>query len=716
MFQMTNPNPFITPNSDYKRNLDITTNYINSHAKYLSAQTGDPYEQCLEFVKKQSFKGGQFELKNPATLVICKDSKGDRSKVETSLLGFINRVNKQNLTLSPSLTAYLPETAIVSSHSEYIAEGVRNRALTKGEQLRLEGLATPQSIALAKIKKGEQENYKLNNNSYSGAALSEATILFNKSTHPTLTSTCRVATSLSNSNNEKFIMGNRHYYSTEITKANILSICNLTDLDLLTEAMETYDLYWPTPEDMKDVIHYSSKNYIHDKYFTAQILNLAKGLSPIERAAVVYVGDLYHLYQYNKDFVKDMLLGLAKLGDPNDTITAEEFNALDGDTKLLANFICHEQTKGRNHERLQQEEPEVFNYIYGTAKNIIQVLDKYRLLFKAVFMTPNVPHSINAFPSMYRKAVPVSDTDSTMFTLQYWIESIYGEIVFKPETLRLSFALTFLISETVMHLLAIQSANMGVSEKRLRQLAMKNEYFFAMLSLTNRAKHYFASQDGIEGLMLLKARLEIKGVGLRNSKTPMEVREESIRLIKRIINTVKSGKQLAIGPILKNVANWERRIMKSISDGNPEFLLPGTVKDLSGYKNEDNATYAKHEFWKEVFAPSYGEINEPPYVYLSIRVTTDNKTRFKEWVDSLEDRALANRLIAWDNRNGNKGITVHHIPYTVAETHGVPKELAKVADTRTLTFQAMTAFYLILEALGCYFEDKQKIRLISDYY
>lgn len=713
---MSNVNPFILPVDHYERDLDFIPAYLEDHALYLSTMTGDPIEECLEYVKAQSRAEGEFALNNPKVLVLNKKDNGDKELMQTTLMGFTNRIAKQQLTLAPSLSSYYPENIVSSSHASYIEEGVENRAATRREQYRLEGLATVESIAAAKVKRGEQENYKLNNNSYSGATLSQATILYNRSTHPALTSTCRLATSLANSNNEKFIIGNRHYYNPEITKSNILSIANLTDLELLKDCMERYNLHWPTADELVDVVLYSSKSYFHGNYFTESIRKLANGLSPLQRAAVVYVSDLYHLYQYNKELVKNMLLKLSELGNIEDGYSKEQYGKLDEDIKLASDFMCFEYTKGRNHERLSKESPETLELIYATGKNIVKVLDEYRLLYQALFLTKNMPSSIHAFPTAYRKTVVLSDTDSTVFSLQYWIAEIFGRVVFTPEALRMSFGLTFLISETVMHLLALQSANMGVSKERLRQLAMKNEYFFAIMSLTNSSKHYFASQDGIEGLMLLKPRLEIKGRGLRGSKIPVEIARKSEVLIEDLINDIRAGRQIHLKAILSDIANTEREIINSIKTGKANYLLTGNVKRLNAYRSPDNPTYAKHTFWKEVFTPKYGEIPEPPYSFYKIKVITDNRTRWNEWLDTIDDVELVARLKLWESKAKGTGIAVHHIPFEVVENMGVPEVITRVADYRSAVFQTMEAFYLILEALGCYFIDKDVIRLVSDYY
>ncbi|MFO5689459.1 family B DNA polymerase, partial [Klebsiella pneumoniae] len=86
-------------------------------------------------------------------------------------------------------TVNFPETVGRSAHTIYIAEGVKNRKRVKGEQMQAEREAAAFLQAgdkensqikteLAQVRKGEQENFKINNNSYSGGTVSAATILY----------------------------------------------------------------------------------------------------------------------------------------------------------------------------------------------------------------------------------------------------------------------------------------------------------------------------------------------------------------------------------------------------------------------------------------------------------------------------------------------------------------------------------------------------------
>lgn len=727
MERFEKPNPFIKSVEDYSRDLNIIDASLNDNAKYLQLMTGKPFEMCLDFTKQNFRKGGKFELINPEVSILDRNPYGDRELKKITFMGFLNRVEKQRLGLAPSLTAYLPPDVRKSTHALYIAEGVANRKRVKKEQLKAEQEAAALRVngntkeadekeELAQNKKGEQENFKINNNAYSGGTVSQATILYNKSTHSSLTSTCRTATSYANANNEKFITGNRHYYNPEITKANLVSIINLSDLNKIEDAVNKFNLVYPTPENVVDMVSYSSNHYWHNKEYMNQIYQLAVGMTPVERAAVVYVGDLYHLHKYNKDTIRKFLLQLSSVGRPDQEISEEEYQTYDGDMDLLANFICFDTVKGRSKDSLRKEAPEVLKQIYATGRNIAETLNEYKVFIDAFFLTKCVPSSVHAFHSSYRRAAIVSDTDSTMFTMQNWVEEFYGKVVFTPEAKRLVFSLVFLVSEVVMHILAIQSANMGVAKDKLRLLAMKNEYYFALLALTTRSKHYFASKDALEGVMFNDPRMEIKGVGLRDSKVVKKINDRAKRMMKRILETVKKEEMVDVHSLLTEIADLEREIISSVLNGKAEYLTTGQTKHVDSYKSDKNATHQKGLIWKELFAPFYGEAGDPPYTHVKLSVNLKNKTAINNWIEGIENKDLAYKIKAWVERENKKSIGNFHIPSSVVEAGRIPDEITRIANIRTIISNTMGAFYLIMEVFGIFLLSKGNHRLISDFY
>ncbi|MBW6072698.1 family B DNA polymerase, partial [Pseudomonas aeruginosa] len=208
----------------------------------------------------------------------------------------------------------------------------------------------------------------------------------------------------------------------------------------------------------------------------------------------------------------------------------------------------------------------------------------------------------------------------------------------------------------------------------------------------------------------------VKGVGLRDSKVPPKINKTAKRMMDDIIKSIKAETPLDLPAMLKEVADLERDIIASVRSGKAEYLTTGKCKKIDAYKSEDNATYAKHTFWKEVCSPSFGEIEEPPYSFVKISVTVDNRTRFNEWVESIEDKGLAMRLKRWAMENKKTGITNFHVPMSVVENRGIPDEITRVADVRTIISNTMGVFYLIFESLGIFLIDKGNTRLISDFY
>lgn len=709
-------NPFLLPAEHYNRNFEIVRGIVEDNAKYIQLMTNDPYEDCYNYVRSALKPDGEFPIQNPKCLVLERNQYGDREEKVVSFLGFVNRVKQQNLLISPSMAVYVPETIAKSTHAEYIREGVANRKVYKDKQVECE---RNNLVEEAMVNKGIQENLKQNNNSYSGATVSSATALYYKSTHSSLTSTCRTATSYANASNEKFIRGNRHYYSAEVLKANLVSLINPqnTNFELLKQCMEHFQLHYPTPDELVEMVIYSANHYgIHESVIE-QVRHMFSNMTPLERSAVMYIGDLYHLYKHNKEFVITFLKRLAEKGELSEAVDKDTFKSYGGDIGILANFICFDEVQGRSPDKLREESPHVFDLIYATGHHAIKTLNEYKLLFDALWLTNNVPSSIHAFPSCYRRAALVSDTDSTMFTLQYWVEQAFGKVVFTPEARRISFGLIFLVSEVVMHILAIQSANMGVSKEKLRILAMKNEYFFEVLALTNRSKHYFASQDALEGVMFKEARLERKGVGLRDSKVPQVINKKAEKLMLKIINCIKNEELLDMKETLKEIADQEREIIQTIYDGKATYLTSGQVKNPSAYKTEEeNATYKKHLHWNEVFGPAYGMADEPPYSFVKLSMSLNNKTAIEKWLETIEDKHLVQRIKIWIMREGITSINTMHIPRSIVEAYGIPKDLTRAADVRSTVFNTMGAFYLIMESLNIYMTDKNNLKLFSDFY
>src|SRR5690606_29503284 len=124
---------------------------------------------------------------------------------------------------------------------------------------------------------------------------------------------------------------------------------------------------------------------------------------------------------------------------------------------------------------------------------------KYKTLIKALWVTDNMPQSIAVFPSIIRRVAVISDTDSTIFTVESWVTWFTNSWEDTPKANAVAAAVVYISSQSVIHLLAMMSANLGIETKNIHKLQMKNEYMFPVFVTTSRAKHYFAYQSAKEG-------------------------------------------------------------------------------------------------------------------------------------------------------------------------------------------------------------------------
>lgn len=707
-------NPFVLPAEQYKRDINVLGHYQRDAALYVSKMTGRPVEECLEFVKRSVGPGGQFEFKDPDILFLERGENGDRFKKTGKLSEYLGDAVKNQRLIAPTLTTYTNPKVNQSLLVDYIDGNVKARGVLKKAMFSAKMAGDELKETIYKIG---QTNKKLSNNSISGAHVSASTPLYNKTAHSTLTSNCRSTSGYGNANNEKFLCGNRHYWNPDIVRNNIISIINNSDYLAMAQAMKRWGIRYPSVEDTMACIEYSTRLYWHSTEQTNRLRALVETLTEPERAAFVYTGDLYHLRKFNDGVVRAFIGRLSSRveaihPDPKSVMddTIEEYHQ-------LATQICSREMKGKTIRDVASTP--VYGVLGSTVANIRDTILDYGDLIRAFWVTPNVPASVAYFPDSIRHAAVTSDTDSTIFTVQDWVEWQTGAITFDEQANAVAATMIFLAAQGIIHVLARMSANFGIEQKRLHQIAMKNEFKFDVFVPTQVAKHYFALIGCQEGNLFKEYEKEIKGVHLKSSNAPKAILKQATKMMEDIMNAVIQGEKLSISAILKQVADIERGVVESVRSGNPEYFRRGQIKISESYtKSAEESPYSHYLMWKEVFAPKYGDIQEPPYSCLKFSTELDSPTKTKLWLAQMEDRELAGRMEAWllKYKGGVGSMTTFQLPEQVLTATGVPKEIMEVVGVRKIVLDTTTIFYIILETLGYYCLNDRMSRLCMDVY
>lgn len=699
---------------EYGRDLNILSAYKRDAVKYLQVRTGKSTEECLAYVERTTGPGGKHEVTDPEVFCLSKNKYGDREELVIPFSKYLEDVVARRAIISPTMAVYLNPNEKRSILSKYISKNIKRRGEVKREAHAAEMAGrTAESIE----KNILQTTFKLKNNALSGAHSSPYTTVYLKSAHSTLTSTCRSATGYGNANNEKFLYGNRHYWSPDVVKSNIISIVNNTDYDKLSAVMVKYDIKEPTPEETLACITYSTDLYWRNKKQVEDIKMLVSGLTGLERAAFVYTGDLYHLRILNDRLVRDFIDKLSTKA----TVPVEDpdyyIKAMDADLYAFVSLLCADELGGSSLSAIKESNPHGYSIVGATAKWVVSVLDEYRDMIQALWVTPNVPSSVAALPSSIRRGAITSDTDSTIFTVQDWTRWFVGKVDFSEKSLAVAHTTVYLASQTIIHVLANMTSNMGVVPEQLHQLAMKNEYSFPVFGLTSRSKHYFAYVSAKEGNVLPKMGVDVKGVALKSSNCPPHVMAQVKKLITDTMDMVMEGNGISIIEIMNRVATIELDIIKSINEGGYEYLTTKQLRSHESYKaGMNSAQHQSYLMWNEVFGEAYGTTPPPPYFGVQVSIDADSPTKLRAWLARMPNQDVAAKMAKWLESKGRKGVTTMMLPESVCAMRGVPPEVICGLNTRKLIYATMEAFYMILESLGFYMVNGNHTRLVSDYW
>lgn len=725
-------NPFLYPAEHYQRSIAPITHWAEQTAWYASKMRNLDYATCLAHIKKK-IADKTLPIDDPVVVFNYREKAEDSVKTSCSLTKYLEFTLRKGNILAPSGTTYLPASVKRSKIAGILDKNVIRRSVLKKKSQEFEFKAEKENAEAdkaeainlmevahehrAKAKEYKlmaawyhrgQDNRKRSSNSVTGNLVAEGTAIRNPTGHSTVTSTTRCLASFSNASNERIISGSRHYYKPEIVINNLASICTHSDFDLIEAAMEQYGLRYPSVDEVTACITHSSDRYFRDTRKMKEIRELVTRLSLPERAAVVYTGDLYHLKEVNPDFVRQFLTELADVGQPVEDPDAR--SKIRGIDEMVVNYAHQYHISmmagiGKDYNLLTDDQA---YKLYGTCLSIVSVIEKYHLLLRAFFLTENHPATIATVPQMIRSTVPLSDTDSTLFSVDNWVEWYFGSFKFNDRSCAVGGAVSYIATQSIAHILAHFSANMNVERSRLFSMQMKPEYFFPVFGQTTVAKHYYTAMWVKEGSVYEKLKMEIKGVHMKDSTIPKIITAKSAEMMEFIIHELMEGRRISLTQILMDIIAVEQMIASSLLKAESTYLRRLRLKSKEAYANGggddedevDKTNYRHYTCWQMAFASTYGNYPPPPYLAITIPLDLPNKTATQKWLNGLENRKFAEGFQAWLDSQNMVKIGALHLPIDFCRAHGIPPELKPIVDFRRVILALTKSFRNILESLG----------------
>ena len=716
---MSRDSPFISKAEDYVRSINPVEDMVHQQAVHLMVMDSElSYDDAKNFVRYQLFsEKGEFRLQDPNAVFLERDfDTGDREEFAVPMSQYIHDIVQQEQIYAPTFTTYHNPKIRLSPLSKFQDDNVKSRGKAKKAMFVAEQEEGKKSFNY-NFYKGSQTTEKLANNAVSGAMVSEYNPLHNKTGHSSLTSSCRQTSAYGNANNERFLASNRHYWSYNTARNNIVSIIAHTDMKVVEEVMTKYNLHYPSAEETFQVVYRSAKLYWNSVPSYDKLRDLINHLSPVQRAAFVYMGDMYQLKEFNEEFVRTFMTRLIAKADEPVSNPAEVIKKWPEDFLNLAKQLQPEITKGKSLQEIQKNDPRGYGLVAAQTERIAIALWHYADLIRTFWATDNLPASIAMFPSSLRRVVLVSDTDSTIFTTQDWIIWYCKSVKFDATYDAITASMIFLASQSIVHILAKMSANVGIGRDHAFTIEMKNEYKFDVFALTQLGKHYYAQISCQEGNIKKALEKEIKGVHLKSSNAPKQIVKQAENMMLAIMDDIMTKGSISAMKYVKEVADLERSIVESIRKGEFKFLKLSTVKDPAAYKNGvETSTYKQYGMWNDVFGHKYGPIAPPPYKAIYVSLELDSKTKTNAWLERIPDPSISKAMRRWLEQNGRDKITSLQLPLPIVSAKGIPEEIMMAVDVRKIVQKASAMFYLILETIGFYFNHDDLSQLAMDYY
>lgn len=720
----TTNNIFLRSQKDYVRDLDIIGNATTMAAEYLHIQTGKSIEECINFVKGQIDSTGLFPLKPIDLKGIDRLPTGDRYKCVRSFNDVLDNVIKTNSIIAPNMVIYDSPAVSTSCTAQYLDKKMALRNVVK-----VDGMLAKQRGDMNTFSFCNNEEYgiKILNNSISGSRASPHNPLYNKTGHSSLTATCRVLVSYSNSSVERFISGNRHYWSKDVVIENILSIISNTDYTKLENVIRNYHIEIPTVNQVMWVIKRCTKFYWINEVADKEIYEFISRLTDLQRAIFVYNGDLFNLAKLNDQLVRTIITEYITVNtDVNLTIDDADIiiKKSNADIKSLMGILCSHILAGGVIHDLRTSNPDDYILCAKAALHIHSVGVKYMDLFQTLFITDSPPPSIFEFPTSIRRNVVGSDTDSTMFTVQDWVSWYFKDGEYSDKRSKVSNTLCYLNSQVTAHWLALASRQMGVEDKNLYKLEMKNEYAFEVYMRANRAKHYATLMSSREGNVFKTPMIDIKGVSLKDSKVPKFIIMGAEIEFRNIMTDIMNNKGVSAYKIMQKIANLEHFIYNSLTEGKIDYLSSVNISPRGAYKLPMSSNYMHYDLYEKVLQFKYGAIAAPPYRAIKISTLLDKPKKVEQWILSL-DVTIQESFFNWlsqfsdiDHETGQlekpkKELNMLLLPYDIF-ANGLPPEFTCIIDKRSIIAELMHSLYIILEMLGFYLRNRCDTGLLMD--
>lgn len=338
---------------------------------------------------------------------------------------------------------------------------------------------------------------------------------------------------------------------------------------------------------------------------------------------------------------------------------------------------------------------------------IMEALDSiWNIIGQWVFYNFNLIDRYDRAENMERKAVIVCDTDSNFLNIDpsmNKLAEIYekangSHLNLENEDLKIAIINTFtwFLNKVIREAFDKLTAAMNVNEQYQPIIAMKNEFIYPRIMLTDNKKQYAGLIRVQEGNILDPMDFDMKGLSIKKTTVNKTSRGKFAKFLKE---DILESNDIGIAKILREYRQMEAEIRASILSGSVEYAIPKNVNKINSYKEPLTQQQVRGSLiWNKLYPNN--TIEFPNKVNLWKLDVSD----YKDLVIKLQDVDIDNDMIDTindfifeDPTMAHYGFKVIALPKPLKET---PQWLIPLIDIDTIVSDNISNGLVLLKSLG----------------
>jgi hypothetical protein len=683
--------------------------YVENMVAYLHGKHPEvPEDKLRKQVKAVVIQ----RLNRPKAQLVAHPEPGVSREVTVDLLDYCGSLG--NRVLTPMGAQYKPTSEESSVLRDVLDRSVRRRNEYKEKMLQAAAVGDAVNESLYHIR---QASTKIFNNSIPGAMGSIYSFLYDLAGYNAITTVGQQCVKIGYSHTERMVAGNLYLRDAN----DVINYCTLLQqvcpVDKVNLVMEGKGFHYPTVSETTSYFTNIVSRYTGDVAEYERVAQYVTTLSDAMRAYVIYTYSFYNLLTYNDAIMRSWVKRLFKRDIPVDeSLDPKDIFKVEGD---LLNMV-----KSRNFDVIRREpdlgvaidhDPKGVQALLSICRHVESVLNDWSDVFSVFFVSDVDLPRVWMHPDMIRSSVATSDTDSVIFSARQTVEWYTPNDLMGDDAIDMSALTVYMVSQTLEHLFARMTTNMGVAPEDRGRIKMKNEFYYPIFITSYMAKHYAGLIVIQEGAILPNPKLDIKGKNYRGSDIPAVSHLRFEEFVKDTIAHLSKTPSISGRDLLRTIGEHEKLVYTSLMAGEKTYLPTTPVNRLSDYEADPLRTnYLYYMLWEAVFKDEFGDFQIPNKGY-ALPVRDKGKYLMSEdWLDQLKSTYpdMYDRLMAFVAEHPTKSFSRLIIPPSLAT---VPDIIRPLIDVRHVLFTNDKPFALFVSSFNLSYTSSDSKLLARDY-